>query len=160
MSQVHKKGRVSPEMNMTPMIDVVFQLIIFFMLVNQIIAEEAVEMLVPELDDPKTREMGEENRLTVNVVPHPYGSERKLGELNIPGDATMVKVGLDEFPLEDLKAVTDALKDAKTQNPELEILLRADAGLFYDEVQPIMQAISSAGIETVNLVAYLPEDQR
>ena len=145
---------------MTPMIDVVFQLIIFFMLVNQIIAEESVEMVVPELDEPKTREMGEENRLTVNVVPHPYGSERNPGELNIIGEASNVRVGLNDFAIEDLDKITATLKDAKAQNPNIEILLRADAGLFYDAVQPVMQSIASAGIETVNLVAFLPEDQR
>ncbi len=145
---------------MTPMIDVVFQLIIFFMLVNQIIAEESVMMMVPDLDDPKTHEMGEENRLTINVVPHEYGSERQMGDLNIPGDAASIKVGLDDYALEDLDGITQALKDAKAKNPKLEILLRADGGTFYDEVQPVMQAIAKAEIETVNLVAYLPEDLR
>ena len=61
-SQVFKRGPVTPQMNITPLIDVVFLLIIFFMLVTNIIAEEAVEMIVPQLDDPVTRELGNVDR--------------------------------------------------------------------------------------------------
>ncbi len=160
MSKVHKKGPTSPAMNMTPMIDVVFQLLVFFMLVNNIISEEAVQMIVPDLENPKTRELGEENRITVNVAPQSYDPVRQIGDLNIPGEAATVKVGLEVFELDDMEGVTEALKDAKSRNENIEVLLRADSGLFYDEVQPIMQAITSAGIVKVNLVAYLPENKR
>ena len=37
---------------MTPMIDIVFQLIVFFMLVNNIISDENAVMIVPELEKP------------------------------------------------------------------------------------------------------------
>ncbi len=160
MSKVHKKGPTSPEMNMTPMIDVVFQLIVFFMLVNNIISEEAVLMIVPDLEDPKTRELGEEDRITVNVAPQNYDPSRKIGDLNIPGEASLVKVGLKEYKIDEMEQVTEALKEAKALNENIEVLLRADSGLFYDEVQPVMQAITTAGIVKVNLVAYLPEDER
>ena len=160
MSQVHKKGPISPQMNMTPMIDVVFQLIIFFMLVNNIISEEAVQMIVPELENPKTRELGEEDRITVNIAPQSYDPDRPIGDLNIPGEPSLVKVGLEQYSLDDIEGVTETLKAVKAANENVEVLLRADSGLFYDEVQPVMQAITSAGIVKVNLVAYLPEDRR
>ena len=160
MSKVHKRGPTSPEINMTPMIDVVFQLIVFFMLVNNIISEEAVLMIVPELEDPKTHELGQNDRITVNVAPQSYDPSRGINDLNIPGEASFVQVGLDRYDLDDMEGVTEALKQAKAQNEEVQVLLRADSGLFYDEVQPVMQAITTAGIVTVNLVAYLPEDER
>ena len=160
MSQVFRKGPTSPEMNMTPMIDVVFLLIIFFMLVNQIIAEETVKMIVPELDEPKTRETGDIQRITINLAPEDFDSERKIGDLTIPGEASYVKVGLDEYDLTDMEGVTAALKNAKEHSKEVEILLRADAGLYYEAVQPVMQAIASAEIVKVNLVAYLPKDKQ
>ncbi len=159
-----KKGGVSPDMNMTPMIDVIFQLIIFFMLVNQIIAEQLVQMIVPELDEPKTVEIEEDGRLIVNIAPSPYNSDRGIGELTIPGEATLVKVGLNDFSIDDIDAVKAALKEAKESadaaGQPLRILLRADAALYFEAVQPVMQAIASAQIQTVHLVAYLPEDQR
>ena len=160
MSQVHKKGAKSPEMNMTPMIDIVFQLIVFFMLVNNIISDENAVMIVPELENPITHELGRENRITVNLVPQSYDLGRQINDLNIPGEAKEVMVGLEVYSLEDMQGVTESLKEAKAQNEDIEVLLRADSGLYYDEVQPVMQAITSAKIVKVHLVAYLPEDER
>ena len=40
---------------------------------------------------------------------------------------------------------------------ELLGVLRADAALFYREVAPVLQAITAAGINKINMVAYLPE---
>ncbi len=71
-SQVHKRGPVSPTLNLTPLIDVTFLLIIFFMLVNNIITEESVLMHVPELDNPQTQPFDSEYRLTINLAPAPY----------------------------------------------------------------------------------------
>ena len=158
-SRVYKKGPTSPEMNMTPMIDVVFQLIIFFMLVNNIISEEAVLMIVPDLEDPKTHELGRENRIVVNVAPESYDPSRKTGDLNISGAAAIVRVGIKDY-IDDIEGVTEALKSAKASNENIEVLLRADAGLYYEEIQPVMQAITSASIIKIHLVAYLPEDLR
>ena len=130
------------------------------MLVNQIIAEESVEMIVPDLTDPKTREMGDDERLTVNIQPEDYSGDRQIGELNIPGNATLVKVGIKDFSLDQMDEVTAALKEAKAANEKIEVMLRADGAIYYDEIQPVMQAIASAGIVKVNLVAFLPEDLR
>jgi len=160
MSQVHKRGPTSPQMNMTPMIDVVFQLIVFFMLVNNIISEEAVLMIVPELENPKTRERGEASRITVNVEPQTYDPSREIGDLNIPGEIKQIKVGLEVFKLDDIEGVTQSLKEVKARDENVQVQLRADSGLFYDEVQAVMQAITNAGIIHINLVAYLPEDER
>ncbi len=68
-SKVHKRGPATPEMNMTPLIDVVFQIIIFFMLINNIITEQTVQMFVPELDDPKTRRTEDMKKIVINVAP-------------------------------------------------------------------------------------------
>ena len=69
MSLVHRRGPTAPDMNITPLIDVVFLLIIFFMLVSRIVADENVPMVVPALDDPKTYEPGQIEKIVVNVVP-------------------------------------------------------------------------------------------
>lgn len=158
-SKVHKKGKATPEMNMTPMIDVVFQLLIFFMLTNQIVAEESVEMIVPKLDDPKTVELGRENRVTVNLIPADYLPKRNPGDLaGVSGHVAMVKIGLSQFKPSDHQAITAAMREVKARNKDIEVLLRADAATYYDEIQPVLQAIASANITKVNLVAYMPEE--
>ena len=161
-SSVTARGAVTPSMNITPLIDVVFLLIIFFMLVNNIVSDESVEMVLPELEPPHTRELGDVNRVVVNVAPQPFTKQGRAGfPLEHAGKARYVKVGTgvgSQFPAEDTEGITAALSALRAANPDLEVLLRADAALFYEEVRPVMGAVTAAGIGTVNLVAYLPEE--
>lgn len=149
-------------MNITPLIDVVFLLIIFFMLVNNIVSDESVEMVLPALDPPHTRELGEVSRVVVNVAPEPFTTQGRAGHpLEHAGRARFVKVGTgagSQFAATDIAGITAALTALRAANPQLQVLLRADAALFYDQVRPVMGAVTAAGIQTVNLVAYLPEE--
>ena len=160
MSKVTQRGAVAPTMNITPLIDVVFLLIIFFMIVSKIVSDQTVEMIVPALDEPKTREIPEDNTVIVNVAPQTYQrAERSDNPLNFAGEAAYVQIGdRFKFPINDLAGVTAQLQKEKAERPDVEVLLRADGALYYEAVQPIMGAITGAGIETVNLVAYLPEE--
>jgi biopolymer transport protein TolR len=146
--------------NLTPLIDVTFQLIIFFMLVNNIIAEENVPMLVPDLDDPKTRQLGEVQRITVNIVPMPFDERARLqgNRLDHAGAAVRVQIGaLDQYAADDLEGIRHALEAVRRSNPQVEIMLRADAALYYHQVQPVMDAITAARIVKVNIVAMMPD---
>ncbi len=154
-----------PEMNMTPLIDVTFLLIIFFMIISNFIAEESVEMIVPELNKPEVRELDDAKRLVVNVAPAPYDKvDRQQNHLEWPGTAVLVQIGLKQFEVDQMELVTAdliyAVDNAPTDdegNSKLEVLLRADAALHYDQVEPVLGAISAAGIGTVHLVSYLPD---
>src|SRR5690606_4031534 len=160
MASIHQRGPVTPEMNMTPLIDVVFQLIIFFMLVNNIAADQAVEMIVPRLDAARTRELTEGRRVIVNAAPYAYRGDGRGGDpLAFPGEAQFVQVGAMMFGVDDLAGVTEELRGWKRENPDVEVLLRADAALYYESVAPVMAAITAAGIQTVNLVAFMPDDR-
>lgn len=162
MSKVVQRGAVAPSMNITPLIDVVFLLIIFFMLVNNIVSEETVDMILPEIDNPQTRELGDVDRIVINVAPEPFTRQgREEFPLTHTGTASYIKVGTgsgSRFEITDLAGITAKLKEVKALRPEVEVLLRADGAIYYDVVQPLMGAVTSAGIETVNLVAYMPED--
>ena len=158
-SKIYKRGTATAEMNITPLIDVTFLLIIFFMLVNNIVGEEMVEMFVPELHEPRTHPLGETSRVVVNVAPMP-GSirDREADPLLYSGEAYMVKVGMQEFPIHDMAGVTASLREAVATNPDIEVLLRADAALYYEQVQPVLVAITQAGIAQVNVAAALEDE--
>ena len=162
---------------MTPLIDVTFQIILFFMLINNIITEQTVQMIVPELDDPKTHRADEMQRVVINVAPieHVLPSQYKIADRQsnplLAGreEAGALKVDLLEYKLrgpdsvsfdEALQGVATYLESARTANPRVEVELRADCAVNYDQVQRVMSAITLAGVKTVHLVAYLPEDQR
>ena len=157
-SQVHKTGPTTPQMNLTPLIDVVFQLIIFFMLVNNIAAREVVPMIVPDLEDPQTREMADDNRIVVSVAPADHtASDRSPNPLMFSGTARYVQVGsAQRFNMDQLSEVTDVLRRRREANADVRVILRADQALHYKEVQPVMAAITAADIETVHLVAFMP----
>ncbi|MEO0586397.1 MAG: biopolymer transporter ExbD [Planctomycetota bacterium] len=161
-SQVFKRGPVKAEMNITPLIDVVFLLIVFFMLVNKIVSDESVPMRVPVLDDPQTREVGEVERVVVNVAP--AEGSREDNALAWDGNAAFVQVGAGlRFNAGDLGGITSAVASAKATAEAggaegVEVILRADSALFYDAVQPVLDAITEAGVETVHLTAFLPDD--
>ena len=73
MSAVHRRGPAAIQANLTPMIDVTFLLIVFFVLVSQIVEVENVPMSLPEPEDPATELAGDEQRAVINVIPGPQG---------------------------------------------------------------------------------------
>ncbi len=160
MSTVFQRGPVKPEMNMTPLIDVTFLLIVFFMLVSNIVSNERVPMVVPQLEDSKTRELGDIEKVVVSIAPASFSGDARLdAPLDHPGQARYVQLGAGQrFQLTQLPQLTEALRRETQKNPEVEVLLRGDAALYYGQVQPIMDAITAAGVGTVNLVALMPDD--
>ena len=69
MSATFKRGVTSIEANLTPLIDVTFLLIVFFVLVSQIVEVENVDMDLPRPRDAATVLAGDEQRAVINVVP-------------------------------------------------------------------------------------------
>jgi biopolymer transport protein ExbD len=134
MSTIHRRGPAEIHANLTPMIDVTFLLIVFFVLVSQIVEVENVEMRLPELADPATDRPGDELRSVINVVP------------GFEGVATEVRVGSATFPAGEagLEALTSHLAGLLTANPALRVNLRADQATRYEWVQPVLQAVSAA----------------
>ena len=158
-SQVFKRGPATPKMNITPLIDVVFLLIVFFMLVSNIVSSEAVPMIVPSLEEPRTRPMEESNRVIVSVVPQTFDRQhRSDNPLLFDGSAKEVRIGAMTMGMDNLASVTEHLRQEQARNPQLQVLLRADAAIYYDHVQPVLSAITAAGIDTIKMVAYMPED--
>lgn len=140
--------------NLTPMIDVTFLLIVFFVLVSQIVEVEQVRLHLPELVDPASEAPPEEQRIVLNVLPGEGGETsgyRLAGASIPPGPA-----GLDE-----LRA---RLAAALSAAPATLVNVRADQATRYAAVHPVMEAVRTAardaglGRARVNLV-IVPEDE-
>ena len=134
MSTIFPRGNAAVESNLTPMIDVTFLLIVFFVLVSQIVEVENVDLALPELEEPISSRPGDEQRAVINVVPGPNGqaAEYRLG-------AQIVPVGADASAV-----LADALTQLLRSNPTLRVNLRADQHTQYEWVQPVLQAVSLA----------------
>lgn len=182
MSQVTKRGAVQPNLNITPLIDVVFLLIVFFMLVMNIVTDENPPIQLPDLDRPNVYPPEGDKRVTVNIVPEAefdgdLGPGKSTGEvLSRPGQAEFVQIGTRKWKLGEEDAMTDFREQLKTMiqarmvNPNTapNIMLRVDAAVYYAQVLPVMTNMQLAMAEAlggelaattpVHLVAYQGEE--
>ena len=139
-SPIYKPGR-RYGFNMTPMIDVVFLLIIFF-LVSSHLARQETQM---ELDLP-IAESGKEDtdqttpRLTINVKP----------------DGTMWLAGRTVTR----EQLVERLRDARSnKGDDLQVRVRGSRSTAYANVEPIMLACTRAGVWNVDYAVYVEDRQ-
>ena len=147
---VHRRGPARIAANLTPMIDMTFLLIVFFVLVSQITDQQRVEMDLPRPLDPATLRTGDEQRTIVNVVPMPGVDD---------GSASMLRVAGLSFPPDPdgIAAFRAHLGRMYTETPGMRVDLRADRRVRYRFVAPVMRAITNAAddanvLPRVNLV--------
>lgn len=161
------RGPVHVSANLTPMIDVTFLLIIFFILVTQItnvqVAEE-IELVQPENSVSVVPD--ELQRIIVNVIPADQQSNTGQGNKST-GQIAGYRLGTTQYPptsagltalMRDLKAERESKysgkTDSVTENNNLEnvqIDLRADRFTSYGQIYPVMKAIVAAGFTRINL---------
>ncbi len=114
-----------PEFELTPMIDVVFLLIAFFMTLISFISAELIELELPEAEEA--------------TVPEDPGERQYI---SVQEDGT-VYFGPSEISYEALPA---ALARARSELPGLKLFLRADSGTPHRHVNRVMNACGQAGI--------------
>lgn len=115
-----------PSVNMTPMIDIVFLLIIFFMVGTQFSdTEQEIDIKLP----------GVNNLNTMISTP-----DRR--EILIGSDGRAFLDGQPVTP----EQLTQQLRDMRIRYPGLEVAVRADGNARQSEVVPIYGAIHEAGV--------------
>ena len=156
----------SVDLDMTPMIDIVFQLITFFMVVinfDAADADERVRMAVSDLArPPKVKPTGElVLQMGFERSTNSAGKTGKEGPFlfysgeRIPAAAleSVFRPMLDrEFQVEKLKWNLDG--DGKAKTP---VVIRADAECQTGDVQKLIQVCQKAGYEKFALKAMQPE---
>ena len=127
----HPFGKI----NVTPMIDVVMCLIVFYLIVGKLAADQRSAMRLP---------------------PSATGSEDKAQDLLIlnvmpgPGGATRVVIDTGEIPPERLGA---AIKDRIAAKPDAVVELRGSRELAFGSVATVIRACKEAGVGSVRLAA-------
>ncbi len=136
------RGTVATRMNMTPMIDVVFQLIIFF-LVSSHLARQEVQLELPLPIARTGQDSVEQNvyRLTVNVL----------------ADGTLTLAGRRVSAQDLAVRLRERLMEVGSG---LQVRIRSDRSAPYRVVEPIMLACARAGIWDVSFAVYRTEDAR
>jgi biopolymer transport protein ExbD len=134
MSTIYKRGNANVQANVTPMIDVTFLLIVFFVLVSQIVEVEHVDMELPRPDEAATTKPSEDMRVVINVLPGQDGTSNGY------------RLGSREYPPgpQGAARLSDRLIELYDTNPSVRINLRADRSTHYQWIEPVLQAISTA----------------
>jgi len=150
--------------NVTPLIDVVMVMIVFFMLVAKIgVTTGAEPMNLPAtILGAKLEDMG--NTLTLNV--RPGAGQEPLVTALLNGTKQELKAGHPtNGPL-----LVDALKhfrfgnnpqDPHQANPEFKVIIRAEKDMAYRFLEPVLLACAEARVKNVNFTtAQVMEEQK
>jgi biopolymer transport protein ExbD len=127
--------------NMTPMIDVVFLLIIFFLVSSHLAKQEAQMQLPLPVAESGAAPHEAEERVTVNVL--------RDGRLLLAGKPV---------PAGELQQRLQSKRQEASGG--LEVRIRSDRNVAYRHVEPILLACARAGIWNVTFAVYRPEDVR
>jgi biopolymer transport protein ExbD len=134
-----KAGEVG--INMTPMIDVVFQLIIFFLLSGHLARQEVhLELPLPTAGSGESPAEENKTRLTINVR----------------GDGGLLLGSRPVTPQE--LQLRLAQERAKT-GADLEVRIRSDRGAPYRQIEPVLLASARAGLWNVTFSVYRKEER-
>jgi biopolymer transport protein ExbD len=131
-----KRRPVTAGINMTPMIDVTFQLIIFFLLSSHLAQQETqLELDLPTAASGRQAIDDERPRLSINVSAD--------GSVMLGSTATEPQEMSGRLRIE-----RDRL------GGDLEIRIRADRAVPYDAVEPVLLACAEAGIWNVTFAVF------
>ena len=127
-----KDRRMLSDINVTPLVDVTLVLLIIFMVTTPML-QRGTDVQLPTA---RVSEVKEEDRITLTVARD-----------------SRILVNNKEVPRQNLEA---RLKALTASGKERVLYLRGDARVPYGLVIDVMDAIKSAGIETVGMITSRP----
>ncbi|WP_146450729.1 ExbD/TolR family protein [Bythopirellula polymerisocia] len=126
-----------PQLNLTPMIDVVFLLIIFFMVATKFAeVERDIDLNLPEV-----------------AAAAPLTSAPKQRVVSIQSDG---RVLLDDEEMT-LVNLTSSLKAAQQEYPKLSVVIRGDATCAFQHVAAALSACKDAHISELGITVKLAQ---
>jgi len=131
--------------NMTPMIDVVFQLVIFLMIANDMSRKEIEDLTLPDaVHGQEDKGLNEKRRLIVNLLKNERGGPPSLKVKGVEMDLVRFQQYLG--PEAEFSREPDGPKAS-----DLYILIRADKNSRWQDVQWVMQACADPKIRVYKL---------
>ncbi|MBU0754246.1 MAG: biopolymer transporter ExbD [Planctomycetes bacterium] len=148
-----KKQNYEMGMNMTPMIDVVFNLIIFFMIVTDLTQQELEELVLPKADMAMKDENPPEKRMIINITrPGHYVVKRN--------DRGLVDDCMDKIRIH-LSSMVEFFPREEDGCSEQPVLIRADKHTEFKYIQKVLQICGEEGIKIykIELACSVEEDK-
>jgi len=147
-----KKARVPIRIDMTPMVDVAFLLLTFFMLTTQFRPPSEVDVILPE--SHSAIKLPETDVITITIS--------KEGQIYMGVDSQFLRAALfgDENRLSldvqlQMNQLGPKLVEARTKNPKLRTVVKCDKDTEYGIVMDVMDTLQKTNITRFNLVTNL-----
>lgn len=172
---VRKKSRVGIRIDMTPMVDIAFLLVIFFMTTTRFREPQAIEIALPKKGQPKKTKQS--NVLVLNLDAQGKVTY-KIGDMepvSIPMDSldsllrntereNIRRYGGDEqaalyeglfwraFERADKRGYMDSLLELKEKASKLTVLIQVDTECYYKSVVEVMDIVNNARMARFSVV--------
>jgi biopolymer transport protein ExbD len=147
-----KRKRYGVMIDMTPLVDVAFLLLTFFMLTTQFKPPEEVTIELPA--SHSEIKLPESNVMTLSLSKDGrifLGLDSQILRKRLFGAENELKSGV-EVPKEKL---ADMLVQARTANPKLRTVIKGDKGADYGLAEDVMNILQKTMITRFNLVTAL-----
>ena len=144
LSKTDAGGEIA--MDMTPMIDVTFQLIVFFLVANDLSRKEIVDLKLPQAEHGAEDKATEDIRVILNIK-KPADPNQRLPTIFVRGKEFDVKQLSRE-----LQTKADLKREAGPGSPSAVFaLIRADKDAPWQHVQYVMQVCADPKIALYKL---------
>lgn len=137
---LRRRSRTDDDMDLTPMVDVTFQLLIFFMVTASFALQKSIDVPTPDPDKQGATQQ-------LQILEDLEGSS-----IRVQIDAANA-IMIDEEALGDLARLPEALKDKMRKEQKTEILITAHAQSLHRSVISVIDAANSVGMQKIRLVS-------
>jgi biopolymer transport protein ExbD len=147
-----KPNRQAVRIDMTPLVDVAFLLLTFFMLTTQFKATEEVTIILPS--SHSEYKLPESDVMTVNVAEDGrifLGVDSQHLRKRLFGSENELKASVQI----DKSQLANYLVQARTMNPRLRTVIKGDRNAEYGVVEDVMDVLQRTQITRFNLVTDL-----
>lgn len=134
------RGEEEVDVNLTPLIDVVFLLLIFFMVSTTFIRESEIELTLPEA----SAEVRENPQDTIEIAIDVNGRYFVNGNALINAQ---------------LNTIRQALNDVRPADVEPVVIISADANASHQAVVTVMDAARQVGLTRVTFPTNIRDDE-
>lgn len=142
---LRRKKRIDDDMDLTPMVDVTFQLLIFFMVTASFAMQKSIQVPTPDPDQK--------------------GATQQMQTLDdLQGTSILVKIDaantilIDDEPLADPSQLIDVLRDKMRKEQKTELLLTAHTAALHRGVIAVIDAANEVGMQKIRLASRKGKD--
>lgn len=151
-----KKARMGVRIDMTPMVDVAFLLLTFFMLTTQFRPPAEVDVILPDSHSqiklPETDVMV----ITIDKEGALYlGVDSQFLRARLFGQENMLRT---DMPIQ-LSELSRKLVEARVANPKLRAVIKSDRNTEYGPVLDVMDILQKVNLSRFNLVTNLEQSE-